>query len=120
MTQLRRKSLQKTAAGAVLFCALGLAPAAHANAVVTDVGSCAGYLILQAPSGYALAQRAAGSPIGKGSVILGDIHGVGLLTARLVPGGMVQVRVDNFRMSYAAATQLLAMRCGVPGSPAFP
>jgi hypothetical protein len=110
--------MQKTLAATVLFGALALAPAAHANANVTDVGTCADYFVMQAPSGYALVQWNAGQALAKADVITGDLASVGLVTAQLVPGGApVQVRVENFGMNYAAARQLLGMRCGVVNRP---
>jgi hypothetical protein len=103
----------------MLLGGLALAPATHANAVVTNVGVCADYFVMQAPSGSAVIQWSAGHTLAKGDMITGDINGVGLLNAQLVqPGGPpVQVRVENFGLNYAAATQLLAMRCGVVTRP---
>jgi hypothetical protein len=109
------RSPRKTLGAALLLGGLALAPAAHANAVVTNVGACADYFVMQAPSGSAVVQWAAGHTLAKGDVITGDLNGVGLVTAQMPQqgGAPVQVRVENFGMNYAAATQLLAMRCGV-------
>jgi hypothetical protein len=109
---------RKTLGAALLLGALALAPAAQANAVVTDVGVCADYFVMQAPSGYALVQWNAGQALARGDVITGDLAGIGLVTAQMVQGGApVQVRIENFGMNYAAARQLIGMRCGVVPRP---
>jgi hypothetical protein len=115
-----RKSLRTAVAGCLALCAMAICSPAEANMVVTDVGACADYYVVAAPSGYALVQWLAGASIGKSDTLAGDINSTGIRDVALLRGGMVRLLADNFGMNYASATYLLRTQCGVRGPLAFP
>ena len=110
-----RKSLRTTVAGVLALCAMAICSPAQANMVVTDVGACADYYVVAAPSGYALVQWLAGQSIAKADTLAGDINGTGIRDVALLRGGMVRLRADNFGLNYASATYLLRTQCGIQG-----